>query len=439
MKRIKVSEKKISTGLKVIHLQTGPSSLFEASIHFPVGSSHEPPEQNGLSHLLEHMMFRGSGIYSDSLAFSEKLESICGETNAFTSAESTEYWFQCSVRFASECLELLSFFLTDPKFSQFEIEKRIIIQEIDEDYNESGALIDDFTLAMHAHFGNEGLGLSIGGTHDGLAGITPQHIHDFRLKHYDPHTAILTVQSEHPAEVVFDLCQKHLSNWTSQNELQSVSLPHARAVQLRHAGEETRVAVNQSDNQFSLRLSFALPVDPILKHDPHFCRKIQTFELIERLLNDGTSSRLQASVRETMGLVYTISATFHEYREALTFDIEATVAPEHLLETFEEVARNIRILKNSQATEKELNRSSLRAIFEVEKLEEQHRNYLERLVDAKFQNLEFSDNVLIENFRSITAQDLQAAAREIFQAQNLALVLVGPEAEKWIGKLRTVC
>ena len=111
MKRIQLTEKKLSSGLTVIHLQTSPSCLFEASIHFPVGSGRESEQNNGISHLLEHMMFRGSGEHPDSLSFSRVLESICGETNAFTSAETTEYWFQCAQALSSQCLQLLFSFL----------------------------------------------------------------------------------------------------------------------------------------------------------------------------------------------------------------------------------------------------------------------------------------------------------------------------------------
>jgi predicted Zn-dependent peptidase len=431
MKRIGLSEKILSNGLTVIHIQTGPSVIFEASVHFPVGSRHEPENQSGMTHLLEHMMFRGCGPYPKSTEFSKRLESICGETNAFTSAESTEFWFQCEASHHVECLELLGHFLTSPNFGEFEIERRIITSELDEDYNEAGALIDDYSLAMKTHFGNRGLGMPIGGTQAGVNSISLEDMKSYREKWYIPQNAILTLQSGFNPEQIFQECETIFGSWRS-NTRDNRATSERPAPQPPNATGPHRVAVNDSNNQFSLRISFAVPCDPSNSEI------IRAMEIIERLLDDGSASRLQSTIREEKGLVYSIAAQLDEFADALVFGIDAIVAPDHVIETCNEVTAQLHALVHSGPTPQELNHYVHRACFELEKLDERHHDFLERIVSGRFQARTFDKDSQTAAYRNLTTQAAQNAAAQIFKAQHQSIILVGPKAEDWIGKLASV-
>ena len=282
------------------------------------------------------------------------------------------------------------------------------------------------------------------GTREGLISLGVKDIKQFRIDNYEPINAILTIQSSHNSEEILRLCETYLASWkytqtvNPQSPLNTFQL-RSRPVALMHAASGSRIAVNHSDNQFTLRLSFALTFAKGSRKELDHAPKLQSFELLERILDDGTASRLQSTIRETLGLVYTISASMNEYQNAMTFDIEATVAPEHLIQTYEEVLRQIELLKSDLADPTEVYRAVTRAKFELERLAENHRDYLERLVDAKFENLDYNEHQRMQIFNEIKPLDIQHAAQELFQMQNYALVLVGPNAEKWIGKLRTLC
>ena len=318
-----------------------------------------------------------------------------------------------------------------PREAQFEIERRIITSELDEDYNEAGALIDDYSLAMKSHFGTRGLGMPIGGTQAGVNSISIEDMKSYREKWYIPQNAILTLQSGFSSEQIFQECETIFGSWRSKTAAPLIA-SQKLAPQLPNATGPHRVAVNDSNNQFSLRISFAVPYDP---SSPEI---IPAMEIIERLLDDGSASRLQSTVREEKGLVYSISAQLDEFADVLVFGIDAIVAPDQVIETCNEVTAQLHALVHSGPTREELDHYVHRACFELEKLDERHHDFLERIVSGRFQSRVFDKDSQTAAYRSLTTQAAQNAAAQIFRVQHQSIVLVGPNAEEWIGKLATV-
>jgi predicted Zn-dependent peptidase len=432
MKRLGLAETTLPSGLRLIHLQTGPSCLFEATAHFPFGSRNEQPQQSGMTHLLEHMMFRGSGPYPTSTAFAKRLEAICGENNAYTSAEMTEFWFQCDVQRHEECLELLRYFLAEPLFDSFDLEKRIITKELDEDYNEAGLLIDVHSLAMNAHFGEQGLGLPVGGTAAGLANISLSDLKSHRNSWYQPHRAIVALRSSLDHDLVFQACTRLLGFWQPAGPKQQPPSAQAQAAArpfARRPGHHP-VAVEHSDNQYALRLSFAVPYTS-REH-------MSALELASRILDDGMSSRLQRTVREEKGLVYDVSAFIEEYSDTVICTVDATVDSEHLEETAATICHELKDLARQGPQPGERDHALDRARFELAKLHEQHHEFLERYVEGQFFgrpfDLERDDRLLQET----TCSGIQGALASLFQMDHLVTVLVGPDAEQRIGNLTTL-
>jgi predicted Zn-dependent peptidase len=411
--------------------------------HFPVGARHEEARNSGMAHLLEHMMFRGSGPYPTSILFARQLESICGESNAYTSAEMTEYWFQCDVERHREGLDLLRLFLTEPKFEAFDLEKRIITKELDEDYNEAGLLIDVHSLAMLEHFGRQGLGLPVGGTAEGIEAISLENLRGHRNAWYQPERAILTLRSSLEHSEVFAACQSLLGPWAGTGPkapMASLShkpngLAHNRSSSLKPPTSSPRqgpkrVGVENSDNQYSLRFSFA-----VTYQDPS---QIRLLDLASRILDDGMSSRLQRTVREEKGLVYDISGCFEEYSDFIVCNIDATVDREHLEETAATISAELRDLTEKGPSPDEHAHSLARARFERAKLDENHHEFLERFVEGEFFGRPFAPEREDALLRAATPGEVQAAAKELFQPNQLVTVLVGPDAPNLIGNLVTV-
>jgi predicted Zn-dependent peptidase len=436
VKRLQTTTHELPNGLSLLHVQTGPSCLFEASAIFNVGSAAELQEKNGVSHLLEHMMYRGSGPHTTSTQFSRFLEALCGDTNAFTSAETTEYWFQSAADQAQDCLALLSEFLQTPTFSEFETEKRIIEQEIDEDYNEAGEFIDDYALALKALFGANGLGLPIGGTRETIAGLTLDDVKHHRTQWYHPKRCVLTLMSPDSPDRVLKWAEQAMKNW--RNEQLMVPNPGLgqtnplQALCQVEASEDVRiVAVNHPDNQFQLRFCFCIPRPP----EP----VMNAIEVLERILDDGASSRLQSVIREDRGLVYDLSCESIDFRSFFVFCVVATVSTEHLGDTFDLICSQIRSTTQTAPSVEERTRAVLRAQFDVRRLEESHHAYLEERVEAFFRGTIFDEATRISNLGSVREHDVQDAAQLLFGTKTKCVVLVGPQArnigprlcEKW--------
>lgn len=426
MKRIGFQTRCLPNGLQIAHVQTGPSCRFEVSIFHQVGSASELRNQSGTSHLLEHMMYRGSGVFSDSLSFSRALEGICGECNAYTSAETTQYWFQAPVREMSACLDLVKQFVLQPQFHDFELEKQIVIQEIEEDYNESGQCIDDYHLAMKALFGEEGLGLPVGGLRETLPHISLEGIRKHRNIWYRPDHTVVAVTSPEESSVAFSRIEDIFGLWAKPAEHHEF-WPQATVLELPEDAPTRVVAIEHAESQFEARLTFAVPYSSSAQR--------RAYQILQHILDDGTSSRLQTEIREKKGLVYAIHAELHPYRDVFVFSICATVSPKNLEPTLQEIVRQIRNIKTFLVQDEELDRARRRFCFHLEHLEEDHESFLEEWVQATFFSGGYDLETEIEHIKRVSADELMHQAVRLFSKKRMCCVLVGPQARQYGKKV----
>ncbi|MCX6125649.1 MAG: pitrilysin family protein, partial [Proteobacteria bacterium] len=142
---------KLTNGLSCIHV---PLPVDDIRLHVGLlvhtGSRWESPEKSGLSHLLEHMMFRGSSLYPSFFELSEAFEGLGGEWNAATGHEYTEYFYSGTVDKEHDAFRLLSDFTLRPALNDLDTEKRIVLRELEGELNEHGVSTDvDFHILRH--------------------------------------------------------------------------------------------------------------------------------------------------------------------------------------------------------------------------------------------------------------------------------------------------
>lgn len=415
----KIENIQLANGLQVVCAEISDTAALELSIHVNSGSRDETKFNNGVSHLLEHMMFLGSKKYPNSLLLAESLESCGGECNAMTSAETTVYWIRSSARRHIEAIESFAEFYLNPVFSDFELEKSVVLQEMASDYDEKGKLVDIESLSMQALFENHPLSLPIIGTRDVVSALTISDLMLRRAQAYRPEHCILVLTSPYAVEKMIPLVEEHFGRvWPFVNgksfERIDYPLPHSRG--------DGIILQNHADNQYNLKLQFLCQggFGPRSVH--------QTF--LQRILDDGIGSRLPAAFREQSGLVYDVSCDASHFADIGVFSIDVTVSVDKFDELLEKMKSELMRLKSEPPSQEEIDKIKFRYQFDLDSVLESPHRIVSRFVTNALYNSKFSIEDETRELEAINRENCFQTAQSIFAAPRRSFVLVGPRASQ---------
>jgi predicted Zn-dependent peptidase len=426
MKIVHFLKSQMPNGLTVFYAQIPESAAFELALHIDTGSRDETKETNGVSHFLEHMMFRGSKNFPDSISLAVALEDFGGECNAMTSAESTLYWLRGSTRKIIPAIEAFGDFFLHPNFADLETERSVILQELANDFNEDGENVDTDSLAMSALFQDHPLGLPIIGNEATVKSLTMAELLAKQATFYVPTNCILAVTCSLPPEKVLPQLEKIFgSAWPDRVNtppykrlLVEPSLYEATSLRKKNALK----LQNNTDNQYALKLSFPTSGGNT--------RDVILQTILMRILDDGIASRLPSNVREKQGLVYDISCDLITYCDVGVFSIDATVSRDCIDKLMTTLNTELLSLLAQPPSRAELERVQFRYGFDLELTPENHGRYLGREVWNHFLGTSLTIAEEREQLFAATPQQICEIAQKVFLAPQRSFVLVGPKARK---------
>ncbi|MBU3916455.1 insulinase family protein, partial [bacterium] len=339
-------------------ISTLPNGLRICAVSFPriktvsihcyifVGSIHETRQNNGISHFVEHMLFRGNEKLGNTKTLNLKIEELGGEINASTSFEMTEYWLDFHRDYLDSGIHRFCGFLQHPSFEQIEIERSIILEEILDDYNQKDQLIDLDGLISNQLWPEHPMGLSVIGNLETVRNISREDLVAWYQQYYQPQNMVVGITGDFEVDKVLNMIAdefKHSS--TSKIKKHLPILPFSQ--------ELTQIKlVHDSDNQFAIQWAF-----PQYGLDADL--RIQ-YQLIRRILDNGYSSRLQRLIREEKGLVYDISAEMLYFENGAVLFIQSLVGINQFSELIEALTGLINEMGEDGITQDELDRAKLR-------------------------------------------------------------------------------
>jgi predicted Zn-dependent peptidase len=420
---MKICETVLSNGLRVLVSKNESSYAFDLAYHIDSGSRDETISTNGVSHLLEHMLFRGTKRFPNSILLAQELESYGGECNAMTTQENTVYWLRGSNLKLRSALTNFSEFLSTPNFADFETEKKIVLQELENDYNENQELIDPESLSAKAFFGEHGLGLPIVGTRDSIAGLNEEHLLCKLREFYHPRNATLTISTQVDPDLVLSWVSEIFQCFFDSPNLNSgmYSKPQKTLFQNRSAHKKIQLQEN-SDSQFNLKILF--------QSSGGINSEVVLETFLQRILDDGIASRFPASIREKKGLVYDISCDSNAFLEVGYTSIDATVSKDNLHPLLLELTSELLKALSIKPSTEEMERTKFRYLFDLQTCQEQSSRMLSREVYNGFFGQQFSVEQEMEVVKSITSEQVLATAQKVFLSPLKSFTLVGPKARK---------
>ena len=401
----------LKNGLRVVCVEMPHLHAAELAIYLKVGGRNDPPGREGLSHFLEHSLFRGSAEFPSSLAIESAFEIIGGAPNAATDAESTYYYSRVHPDSIKRGMEIFAAMLMKPLLTGLEIEKRIVAEEAREDLNEQGEEVNPDTIVSRMLWPGHPLGMPTIGTLESIAAINQSDLAEHLKNYYVPSNAVLVVSGPVNHSVVIAAAHDCFGDWPDE------PFPAASLVTKRHSSPQI-CYVQDSDSQMNLQLAFL----GFARDD----RRFMALRFLRRILAGGGSSRLHLRLREELGIIYSVDGAIGAYDETGCLAFDMSTSPDTLTNAVEATLEELFRMTVTPVPGEELERIRNSYIFDLEFSRDSAYEMGGRYGWGELMGVVRSIEEDQAEALRITAVELQETARALFAPENLRLVAVGP-------------
>ena len=404
----------LDNGLRVITAPMPHTPSVSICIFVGVGSRYEAEAQAGVSHFIEHLLFKGTSKRKTARAISEAIEGVGGILNGGTGKESTLYWCKVAQPHFELALDVLADMLLHSKFDPQDIEKerQVIIEEInmskDSPAQRVDMLIDELLWPKHP------LGRDIAGSKESVAAITRDTMLDYRQGQYLPNNTVVTIAGNIQHQQMVTAVSQALGNWTNQRERFGYSAYKEQPAQRLH--------VETKDTE-QAHLCLALP-GLSLFHPKRF-----TLDLLNVILGGGMGSRLFTEIRDKLGLAYSIHSYVEHLLDSGSVIVSAGVEPKNLTTVIKAILEQLSLLRET-VPESELSKAKELSKGRLLLRMEDSRDVAgwiggQEILTERILSVEQAVSII----DAITADELQQLAQELLVGSRLRLAVVGRVAE----------
>jgi len=404
-----------------VRLTRLPNGLTIVSEHMPrvetvsfgayvaAGTRHESAAENGVSHFLEHMAFKGTEK-RDALAIAREIENVGGHLNAYTSRENTAYYCKVLKEDVGLAADIIGDILTHSTFipEELERERGVILQEIGQANDTPDDIIfDHFQTTAYP---GQPLGRPTLGTEDVIKAMQRSTLTDYMRHHYGPERMVVAAAGAVDHDRMLDLVQTHFA------DLPQVAPPPPEAA--RYAGGEFR----EDDDLEQVHIVLGFPAAGYKD------RLYYPSLLLSTLLGGGMSSRLFQEIREKRGLVYSIYSFAHPFQDGGLFAVYAGTGEKEAEELVPVTVEELRKVQ-TDVTQDELDRAKAQFRASLLMSMESTGSRTEQLA----RQIQVHGRIIpVEETKAriaaVTIEQVQEAARAAFRAPP-TLAALGPAAK----------
>lgn len=403
----------LDNGLTIVTEHVESVKSVAVGIWAKTGSRNESPKQAGVTHFLEHMLFKGTESRS-SLDIAMSMESVGGYLNAMTSSEYTCYYSRCLNTQLERALDVLSDMVLHPAFPKDEIEKekKVVIEEM-KMYRDSP---DDYLFEQFSDhvFKGHPLGHSTLGFEDTVSAFERQDLYDYMDDRYQPSNLLVAVAGNVDHDKVVELVSDYFSE-VEPKETTGYTQPLPEY-------EVDKVAFTKPIEQTHL-ITGRRGLD--YNHDDKY-----RLLLANTVLGGGMSSRLHQNVREKYGYCYSITSFNQSYQDTGLYGIYVGTDKDYVDHVRELINNELDKLKQDPIPEKELAEAKAQLKGKLMLSVESMSNRMSRLAKSEIYFDRFVTlDELQEKIDEAQADQIQDFAQEFFDNEQFSEALLLPEAE----------
>lgn len=406
---------KLPSGLRIATCEMPHAETAAMGIWASVGGRHEPVELNGISHFIEHMLFKGTQRRS-ARRIMEEVEGVGGDMNAFTSEERTCYYATAAAEFFPRVCDVLCDIYMNPRFSPRDIdrERGVIAEEIlmyeDEPSSRVQELLEKTQWAGHA------LGRPITGTLQTIEGMDAAAFRTYRASHYNATSTVVTASGKIQHDEVVEKVSALLAG------LPNGKSPTAKPFPARQ--KSPRLVTEARDIQ-QTQLALALPAFG------HCDERRFALHLLNVVLGTNASSRLFQEMREKRGLCYSVSSHWLSLNDGGALGISAGLDRRNLEKSLRLILAQFDLLRKKPVGSAELRRAKEYTIGSNRMALERSSSQNARLGGSILAQGKIVDSETVnERIRAVTPDDILAVAVEILNPSRLTISVVGPNPDE---------
>ena len=405
----------LDNGLRVVTTTMAHTRSVTISIFIGVGSRYEAEAQAGVTHFIEHLLFKGTQKRPTAREISEAIEGVGGILNGGTDKEITVYWGKAAHSHFPLVLDVLTDILLNARFDPVDIERerQVIIDEInmgkDSPSLQVSMLIDELLWPNHP------LGRDIAGNKESVTAMTRDMMLDYMADQYLPSNTVIAIAGNIQHQEAVTAVSQALGGWTSQQ-------PHSGYLPYEEQ-RNPRLQVERRDTK-EAHLCLALPGLSLL-HPKRF-----TLDLLNVILGEGMSSRLFVEIRDKLGLAYTIHSYVEHLLDSGSIIIHAGVEPKNLSLVIRAILDQLSQLKEL-VPESELSKAKELSKGRLLLRMEDSRNVAgwmggQEILTGRILSVDEVASII----DAITAEELSQLAQELLVGNRLRLAVVGPVADE---------
>ena len=404
----------LENGLTIIGEEIPYVKSISLGVWINAGSRIEDEEISGVSHFIEHMLFKGTRNRTSKQIASE-IDNLGGQINAFTSKECTCYYVKLLDSHIDIGIDVLSDMILNSKFNEDDLDKErsVIIEELKmyEDSPEDLA----YDLLTENIYKNDPLGMNIIGTEESLKRLNREKLLDYFNKYYVPNNSVIAISGNFNFDEIINKIEEKFKVWKKRDVNVDIKKAEFKSCFLTK---------NKDIEQVNLAMSLeAVP----LEND----KEVYALAVINTVFGGSISSRLFQKIREEKGLVYSIYSSQSLYRKCGELGIFASMSNEHLKEVYESIIEEIKIMKKYYLTDQEIKESKeqLKGSY-ILGLESTSSRMMSigraLLLNSK---VESTDDIL-KSIDNVDRETVKIVIDKIFNLDKLGVCIVGRDVEE---------
>ena len=399
----------LANGLRIVSESIPYMSSVSLGIFAGTGSRHETPAEQGVSHFIEHLMFKGTHRRS-AKDIAEMVDDVGGQLNAATDRENTCYYIKVLPEHLSLGMDILSDMLLNSKFADVDVEKerQVVLEEISLYEDSPDELIHD--LHMNSLWPGHALGRNILGTRETIAAMNRQAIIDYRMRHYVPDNLVIAAAGNLTHEQLVELSQLYWADVSGKSQT---------VVDLTPTFVSARLLQEKDIEQLHVCLG-----TPGVAHDsPQYYAS----HVLNTILGGGVSSRLFQSIREDRGLAYSVCSYPSSFRDTGLMTIYAGVSPENSREVIEITNAILSDIRLNGVRPDEIKRAKEQLKAGLMFSMESSASRMSRVGRAEISSREYlSPEKLAAKVDAVSLEQLFELAQPLYQPETTCMTALGP-------------
>jgi predicted Zn-dependent peptidase len=399
----------LANGIRVVSETLPKSRSVSIGVWVKVGSRHEPAELGGVSHFIEHMFFKGTARRS-AKDIAIEMDSLGGEMNAFTSQETTTFYAKVVDEHLPAVIDILADILLASRFDPADMEKerKVILEEIKGVEDTPDDYIHE--LFNGTVWPDNSLGRPILGIPETIKALSHQSIISYIERYYLPKEIVISVAGNFEHSRLIELLNSSFGRLSRTGvPKKDLTPPFNRSMVVKNKKlEQVQICLGCGGLKYA--------------HEDRF-----VLMALNTVLGNSMSSRLFQEIREQNALAYSIYSYITSYRDTGLLTIYAGTDPSNALEVVRLVTRELKKIKDEGITQAEGLRVKNQIKGSLVLSLESSNSHMSRLArqEIYFGKYHSMDDI-IKNVESVTLDQVQQLARQLFTRENLSLTILGP-------------